>query len=214
MRASSGWLGSLVLALLGGAATIGAWWLVIVAFGIESFLVPTPRAVFDAFLRLPGYLLENAWVTLAETVQGFLLTAAAGILVGALLAASDLLARAMYPALVALNAVPKLAFAPLLLVWLGFGPGPKVVMAALMCFFPIVLATATEHRALLRAGAAGEPAGAVGAAHHRLRPIRPAWRAASSRARAGIARVVCRSGRGTPAGATPWCRSRTAGSPR
>jgi NitT/TauT family transport system permease protein len=143
LRASSGWLGSLILALLGGAATIGAWWLVIVAFGIESFLVPTPRAVFDAFLRLPGYLLENAWVTLAETVQGFLLTAAAGILVGALLAASDLLARAMYPALVALNAVPKLAFAPLLLVWLGFGPGPKVVMAALMCFFPIVLATAT-----------------------------------------------------------------------
>jgi len=143
LRAWSGWRGSLGLALLGGAATVGAWWLVIIAFDIESFLVPTPRAVLDAFLRWPGYLLENAWVTLTETVQGFVLTAAAGILVGALLAASDLLARAMYPALVALNAVPKLAFAPLLLVWLGFGPGPKVVMAALMCFFPIVLATAT-----------------------------------------------------------------------
>jgi NitT/TauT family transport system permease protein len=131
------------LAALGGVATVLLWWLSVVALGVESYLVPTPPAVAGAFLRLPGDLLAAAAVTLSETVQGFALAAAAGVAIGAALAASEWVSRAMYPALIALNAVPKLAFGPLLLVWLGFGPGPKVVMAALMAFFPIVLATAT-----------------------------------------------------------------------
>ncbi|WP_305790131.1 ABC transporter permease [Symbioplanes lichenis] len=132
-----------MIRLAGGAALILAWWLTVVALRIESYLVPAPPAVVGAFRRHPGDLLSAAGVTLWETVQGFALAAAAGILLGTALAASDWVARAMYPALVALNAVPKLAFAPLLLVWLGFGAGPKVVLAALMAFFPIVLATAT-----------------------------------------------------------------------
>ncbi|WP_306216330.1 ABC transporter permease [Actinoplanes sp. RD1] len=129
--------------LAGGAALVLLWWLAVVALRIESYLVPAPPAVLAAFRRHPADLLSAAGVTLSETVQGFALAAAAGILLGTALAASEQVARAMYPALVALNAVPKLAFAPLLLVWLGFGAGPKVVLAALMAFFPIVLATAT-----------------------------------------------------------------------
>lgn len=127
----------------GAVATVGLWWLVIIAFGIESYVAPTPPEVAAAFGRMPGYLLENAWVTLVETLLGFAITIVAGALVGTVLAGSRSVERAFMPTLVALNAVPKLAFATLLIVWMGYGRGPKVVMVILMCFFPIVLATAT-----------------------------------------------------------------------
>lgn len=127
----------------GAVATVGLWWLVIIAFGIESYVAPTPPEVAAAFGRMPGYLLENAWVTLVETLLGFAITIVAGALVGTVLAGSRSVERAFMPTLVALNAVPKLAFATLLIVWMGYGRGPKVVMVVLMCFFPIVLATAT-----------------------------------------------------------------------
>jgi NitT/TauT family transport system permease protein len=129
--------------LIGVAGTVLVWWLAIVVLDIESYILPTPSAVMASFARFPGYLLANAWVTLRETLQGFAITVVAGLLIGVALASSRLVERAMYPVLVALNAVPKLAFAPLLIVWMGFGGGPKVVMVVLMCFFPIVLATAT-----------------------------------------------------------------------
>ncbi|HYN93338.1 MAG TPA: ABC transporter permease [Pilimelia sp.] len=134
---------ALWLPLAGAASTVALWWLAIVVLDIESYIVPTPTAVAGAFARLPGYLLDNARVTLLETLQGFGLTVVAGLLIGMLLASSRLVEQAMYPVLVALNSVPKLAFAPLLIVWMGFGQGPKIVMVVLMCFFPIVLATAT-----------------------------------------------------------------------
>jgi NitT/TauT family transport system permease protein len=134
---------ALGLPLAGTVATALLWWLAVVAFDIQSYLVPTPRAVASAFTRMPGYLTENAWVTLQETLLGFLLTAMVGTLAGIALATSRLVEQALYPVLVALNAVPKLAFAPLFIVWMGFGPGPKIVMVVLMCFFPVVLATVT-----------------------------------------------------------------------
>ncbi len=131
------------LPVIGAAATVVLWWLAIVVFEIESFIAPTPAQVLAAFNRRPEYLLDNALVTLQETAQGFGLTVAVATIIGVALASSRHVEQAMYPVLVALNAVPKLAFAPLLIIWMGFGQGPKVVMVTLMCFFPIVLATVT-----------------------------------------------------------------------
>jgi NitT/TauT family transport system permease protein len=131
------------LPVLGVLASVGAWWLAIVVHGIESYLAPTPPEVVAAFGRLPGYLLDNARVTFIETIQGFAITVGLGVLIGAVLAGSRTVEQAFMPTLVALNAVPKLAFAPLLVVWMGFGQGPKVVMVILLCFFPIVLSVAT-----------------------------------------------------------------------
>jgi NitT/TauT family transport system permease protein len=136
-------LAAVGLPVLGMAGTVLLWWLAIVVFGIESYIVPTPRAVASAFGRSTDYLFENALVTLQETLIGFALTAALGTLIGVALASSQLVEQALYPVLIALNAVPKLAFAPLLIVWMGFGQAPKVVMVGLMCFFPVVLATVT-----------------------------------------------------------------------
>jgi NitT/TauT family transport system permease protein len=131
------------LPVLGVVATVGLWWGAMIVFGIESYIAPTPPEVVAAFGRLPGFLLDNAWVTFFETVQGYGITVALGLIVGGVLAGSRTVERAFMPTLVALNAVPKLAFAPLLIVWMGFGQGPKVVMVVLLCFFPIVLSVAT-----------------------------------------------------------------------
>ena len=138
-RPASGPLWSVGLAVAGAVAAVGTWWLAIIAFKIESFIAPTPLQVADSLIREWAYLLDNAAITLAETAQGFGWSVLIGVGFGALLAGSSIVERAFMPTLVALNAVPKLAFAPLLVVWLGFGAGPKVVLVILMCAFPIVL---------------------------------------------------------------------------
>jgi len=132
----------MALAICGGAVSVGLWWLAIIVFDIASYTAPTPPEVVAAFNRMPGYLFENAWISLVTTVQGFAITVVLGVVVGAVLGSSRMLERAFMPSLVALNAVPKMAFGPLLLVWLGVGRTSSVVMAVLLCFFPVVLSVA------------------------------------------------------------------------
>ncbi|MBP2330304.1 NitT/TauT family transport system permease protein [Kibdelosporangium banguiense] len=136
-------VGRIVLPLLGLAAVIGLWWLATIVFGIEKFLLPSPKDVFDAYVLHQRFLLDQAWVTLLETVQGFALSIVVGVPIALLIVSSRILERMIYPLLLAVNAVPKIAIAPILLVWLGFGTLPKVIMVFLVCFFPIVISTAT-----------------------------------------------------------------------
>ncbi|NRN64442.1 Binding-protein-dependent transport systems inner membrane component [Kibdelosporangium sp. 4NS15] len=135
-----------VLPVIGLALVIGLWWLATIVFGIERFLVPSPKDVVDAYLAQQGFLIEQAGVTLLETVQGFLLAVVAGVPIALLIVSSKILERMIYPLLLAVNAVPKIAIAPILVVWLGFGMLPKVVMVLLVCFFPIVISTASGMR--------------------------------------------------------------------
>ncbi|MBE1487359.1 ABC transporter permease [Plantactinospora soyae] len=127
------------LPVLGAVIAVGLWWLVAELFDISSFFLPSPPDVVSAFLRLPGYLLRETWVTFLETVIGFGIAAAGGLVVAILLAASWVVERMTMPLMAAINSVPKVALAPLLLVWIGFGPEPKIVMVVLVCFFPIVV---------------------------------------------------------------------------
>lgn len=131
-----------MLPLLGVLALLGLWWLGKVVFKVPSFLLPSPGEVLASFNRLRSYLLENGRITLVETLVGFGLAVALGLLIGALIASSRLLERMFYPWLVALNAVPKVAVAPLFVVWIGFGTAPKVLMVIVLCFFPIVISAA------------------------------------------------------------------------
>ena len=133
----------IVLPILGLLAVIGIWWLATIVFSIESFLVPTPADVVVSFLELPGYLLEQSLVTLSETIQGFLLSIVVGIPLALFIVSSKILERMFYPLLLALNAVPKIAIAPILVVWFGFGPAPKVLLVVLVCVFPVVISTAS-----------------------------------------------------------------------
>jgi len=139
---SSSRLGTVGLPVLGVIVMIGAWWGTVAIFDTPVFLVPAPPDVVEAFLRLPEYMLEQTWLTLVETLVGVALSVVAGVLIGLAIASSRVLEQMFYPLLVGLNAVPKLAIAPLLVVWMGFGLQPKVMMVLLLCFFPIVISTA------------------------------------------------------------------------
>lgn len=141
---------SILLPVLGLLAIIGIWWLATIVFSIEPFLVPSPADVVASFAELPGYLLEQGLVTLAEAVGGFLLSIVAGVPIALLIVRSKVLERMFYPLLVAMNAVPKIAIAPILVVWFGFGPAPKLVLVVLVCVFPVVISTATGLRSTPR----------------------------------------------------------------
>jgi NitT/TauT family transport system permease protein len=112
-------------------------------FGWEPWLVPPPDDVAQALWDYRDLLPEHTWVTLWESLAGFLLAIVIGIPLGGLIAYSRLLELTVYPLLLGLNAVPKIAIAPILILWMGFGPGPKILVSFLLCVFPIVIATAT-----------------------------------------------------------------------
>ncbi|SEQ23294.1 ABC transporter permease [Lentzea albida] len=135
-----------VLPVLGLLAIVGIWWLATIVFEIQPLLVPSPADVVESFLELPGYLLEQALVTVWEAVSGFGLSVVAGVPLALLIVWSRVLERMFYPLLVALNAVPKVAIAPIVVVWFGFGLTSKVLMVVLVCVFPIVISTASGMR--------------------------------------------------------------------
>jgi NitT/TauT family transport system permease protein len=132
-----------LLPLFAFAGALGVWWLVKWGFGWQAFILPSPAEVAQTLWRQRSFLPEHAWVTLLETLEGFVLAIVIGVSLAVAIAYSRTLERSIYPLLVALNAVPKLALAPILVLWMGFGAGPKVVMVVLLCVFPIVLSTAT-----------------------------------------------------------------------
>ena len=135
--------GRLLLPILGLAIVLAAWWAVTTLLGIRPIILPAPQSVLDELVQRTDVLGKHAMVTLAESMTGFLITAVGGILIGAVIANWSVVDQTVSPWLVALNAVPKVALAPLLVVWLGFGMNSRVAMVMLMCFFPIVLAAAT-----------------------------------------------------------------------
>ncbi len=131
-----------VLAVLVGAWELAARWGVVAdALHIEPFLIPAPSEVAQALWDDRAVLAEDAWVTLREVVLGFLLALVAGLGFAAALHLSDTLRRALYPLLVGSQTIPIIVVAPILVVWFGFGIGPKLAIVALICFFPITVNT-------------------------------------------------------------------------
>lgn len=143
-----------VLPILTLAALIGLWQIAASsgalagALNLEDFLVPSPAEIASALWENRLLLAENAWVTLQEILFGFLIGLAAGLGFAVLLRLSETLRRAFYPLMVASQAIPILVIAPILVVWFGFGIGPKLVVVALLCFFPIAVNTADGLRSV------------------------------------------------------------------
>ena len=129
--------------VFGVVAAIGVWWLAVDVFDLQAIVLPSPAAVLDGFRRYPGLLAGAAWDTTVTAVTGFGLSVVVGMAIGTAIAAWKPFERAFFPLLVAVNAVPKVALAPLMLIWFGYGRTPILAMAFLVCFFPIVLSTAT-----------------------------------------------------------------------
>jgi NitT/TauT family transport system permease protein len=124
-------------------ALIGAWWLATLLFDWPSYLVPTPLEVWNEIVDQWSLLFSSFKTTLWEALIGFAAAIGLAVPCAVAIAYSRTLELTIYPALVALNAIPKIAIAPLLVIWMGFGAGPKIVMVILICFFPIVISTAT-----------------------------------------------------------------------
>ncbi len=130
------------LPVLGVVVTVVAWQWVTWYFEIRPLIMPSPLAVGEALRdNWSSTLAYDSWVTVFETVGGFAFGAVGGLLGAGILSSSSALERATLPMVIALNSIPKVAIAPLLVVWFGFGHAPKVAMAATICFFPVMLAT-------------------------------------------------------------------------
>lgn len=110
---------------------------------VEPYLVPSPGSTLDVLVDQAPYLLEHAWVTTVETVVGFGIAAVIGILAAVVMAYSPTVEKTLYPILLFAQVVPKIAIAPLFVVWLGFGLGPKILVAVLIAFFPVVISMVT-----------------------------------------------------------------------
>jgi NitT/TauT family transport system permease protein len=119
------------------------WQLIVSVVKPAEYLLPSPRAVVEELVLRRSLLLMHAWVTTQEMLLGFALSVVISIPMGLAIATWRPLERSVYPLLVISQAVPKVAIAPLLLVWLGFGLTPKIFVAVLIAFFPIVISTVT-----------------------------------------------------------------------
>jgi ABC-type nitrate/sulfonate/bicarbonate transport system permease component len=108
----------------------------------RPYILPAPSRIWDAFLEVRGTLPGHIQTTLTEAIVGLLIAAAAGVVLAAALAVSPLIRRLLYPILVLSQNIPMVVMAPLLIVWLGFGMEPKIVVVALIGVFPICVSTA------------------------------------------------------------------------
>jgi NitT/TauT family transport system permease protein len=122
-------------------AIVGLWWAAVEAFRIPAYLLPGPGAVFSRLVTDAALLWAHSQVTLTEILLGFGLTVVTAIPLGLLIALSPLARQIVYPPIMLMQLVPKIAVAPLFLVWLGFGMESKVLLTVLMTFFPLLLAS-------------------------------------------------------------------------
>jgi ABC-type nitrate/sulfonate/bicarbonate transport system permease component len=129
------------------AALIGVWQIaastgaIASAFSLADFLVPSPAEIGSSLWESRALLAENAWVTLKEILIGLGLAVVAGLGFAIVMHLSEMARRAFYPLFVASQTVPVIVVAPILIVWFGYGLGPKLVVIALVCFFPITVNT-------------------------------------------------------------------------
>lgn len=117
------------------------WDLLIRVFNIAPYLVPSPGQVIEQlYLEWPR-LLKESWKTTQATLGGFGLTIVIGIPLAMIIAYSKIIESYLYPVLVFSQSIPKVAIAPLFVVWFGFGIFPKIISAFLLGFFPVVVST-------------------------------------------------------------------------
>jgi NitT/TauT family transport system permease protein len=119
------------------------WELACRLLDVREFLVPTPSAIGARLADKPELFLSHGWVTFYETFAGFALAVVFGILAATIIVVIPALRDVVMPLLLIAQVVPKVAIAPILLVWFGYGLAPKVIIAFLVAFFPIVVNTAT-----------------------------------------------------------------------
>lgn len=126
------------------------WQVGVLLTGVSAVVVPTPievaRALMDGLI-LRGIYWNHIAVTVSETLAGFAIGALAGFALGVSIAESRITKRLLYPYIIAFQTIPKVAIAPLFVIWFGFGLTSKIIMAATISFFPVVINAVTGFEA-------------------------------------------------------------------
>ena len=117
------------------------WEVVVHVANVPSWQLPPPSAILDELIASKELLLDHTLVTLKEIVVGFSVALVTGLTLAAGIAYSRILERSVYPIIIASQTIPIIAIAPLLLIWVGYGLTPKVIIVALICFYPIAVNT-------------------------------------------------------------------------
>ncbi|MFT3907566.1 MAG: ABC transporter permease [Steroidobacteraceae bacterium] len=131
MQIPYAWLALLVM--------LAVWQLACGVFSVSSFILPSPAAIGRDLVDNWKYFLPHVWMTMLEIIVGFAGSILVGIPVAILLTFSRVLERAVYPLIVGSQVIPKVAIAPIMLAWFGFGMAPKVAIIITVAFFPIVI---------------------------------------------------------------------------
>jgi len=123
------------------ASIFAGWEIAVRAFSVKPVILTPPSAIFAALGADFGWYLNHAWYTLIVTLGGFALAVVFGVLLAVLIVESRLLEKTIYALIVGLNSVPKVAVAPLFVIWLGTGAEPKIAIGFLIAVFAIVIDT-------------------------------------------------------------------------
>jgi NitT/TauT family transport system permease protein len=122
-------------------AAFAVWELLVRVLHIPAFLLPAPSAVLEKLYTQRGMFLMQTWPTVTSIFIGFVLAVGVGIPIATMMVYSKNISNAIYPLLLTAQILPKVALAPLFIVWFGFGLLPKVAMTFLIAFFPIIIDT-------------------------------------------------------------------------
>lgn len=120
---------------------LAIWQIAVPLSGLSEFILPTPLAIATRIVNELPLLASHGYITLFEVLAGFGLGVAVGIPLSLLIFYSRAFEKAVYPLLVALQTIPKVALAPILVLYLGYGWAPKITLAFLIALFPIVIST-------------------------------------------------------------------------
>ncbi len=126
-------------AILAAVGLLLLWQLIVAGFGVPTYIAPSPIQVLEVFVTQGDILWLNFWPTLLEAVSGFIVGNTVAVLLAVWFVHNQLAERAFYPIAVFINTIPIIAIAPILVLILGNGYAPKIVIAALICFFPTLV---------------------------------------------------------------------------
>lgn len=143
-------ISALLYPLATAVCVVVLWYVAVLALHIPAYLLPLPGAVLARMQQDGGFLLWHSWVTTYETLGGFALSVVLGLPIAMLIVASRPLDRALMPWLILSQTFPKVALAPLIVVWFGLGVVPKLAVTFLVAFFPVVISTIVGLRSVER----------------------------------------------------------------
>ncbi len=127
------------LPVLGGLSILLAWQFLVPLAGIPAYIVPTPTTIAGVFQKQWPLLFSNLWPTAVESVAGFAIGNSVAVLMAIVFVYSRIVQAAYFPVVLFFNTIPILALAPIIILIFGLGMTPKIIIAAVICFFPTLV---------------------------------------------------------------------------